>query len=509
MKQTLGRLFLLLLFLSITLFAEVVVSLKPQAIYRGDATTLVITVNGENIEFPTIDEINGTPIEGTSSSQSIQFINGNMTKRVSKSYSFRPTHSMTIPSFEVKVDGKSVKSKELRVEVLKPTASKNGEPFVVELRVDKSSVYVGEAIDLAVKFKYKIDAHAQKVQLGEPKLEHFWIKKVDKVEQGREGDYIVETSHYQLFPQKSGAYNIEPLEALIGQRSRTQRGGVFNDPFFNDSFFGQPLRWKKIYSNALKLTVNALPNGVELYGDFKISTTVDKQKVHANRPVNLTVVVEGSGNIDDVKKFELDLDSAIVYADEPKVTSHQTQNRFTQKIAIIADQNLTIPSLTLTFFDKKSQQIKTVKSQPIQIEVTGGGEGLSQTVKIEVSPSSKLKRTPIEVKKELSEKPRVVIEKEAVWLKYLLLFLGFILGSGFTYLLLTFKNKESKKELDIVKAIRKAKDDRALFSLLLPYSKESEVVSKALNALEENIYKKAENKIDRELLMEFFEEPIG
>ena len=505
MKQILGKLFLLL-FLTVNIFAQVVGSVEPKAIYKGEATSFVISAEGNSVEFPTIDEINGTPIDGTSSSQSISMINGAVTKKISKSYRFRPMKSMTIPSFEVKVDGKTYHTEALKVEVVKPSASHNGEPFVLELNVDKKSVYVGEAIDLAVKFKYKMSANVEKVQLGEPKLENFWIKKVENVEHSREGEYIIETAHYQLFPQKAGAFELAPLEALIGQRSRNQRGGMFNDPFFNDSFFGQQLSWKKIYSNDVKLNVNPLPNGVELYGDFNIKASVDKHKVHANKPVNLAITVEGEGNIDDVKKFELDLDNAIVYADEPKVTSLQGSNVFSQKIAIIADQNFTIPSIELKFFDKKSKQVKTVKSKPIQVEVVGGEKRATQPAKIEMSPSSRVEIAPMEAKKETLSQPKVVVQKEAGWLKYLFMFIGFVLGTGFTYLLLTFKNREEKKEPNIVKAIRKAKDDRTLFELLLPHSKEGEVIAKALNQLEENLYKKANNKIDKELLMEFFEE---
>ena len=507
MKQILGKL-LFILFLSVNLFGEVLSSVQPQAIYKGEVTRFVISANGENIEFPVINEINGIPIEGSSSSQSIQVINGAVSKTISKSYSFRPTKSMTLPSFEVKVDGKSIKTEALKVEVIKPTASKNGEPFVVELKVDKPTVYVGEPIDLAVKFKYKMNADAEKIQLGEPKLENFWIKKVENVEQSQEGDYRVETVHYQLFPQKAGAYELQPLEALIGQKSRSQRGGMFNDPFFNDSFFGQQLSWKKIYSNGVDLTVNSLPNGLELYGDFSVKAEVDKRKIHANKPVNLTITVAGEGNIDDVKKFDLELDNAIVYADEPKITSLRERNVFTQKIAIIADANFTVPPLSLKFFDKKTQEVKTIQSKAIEIEVIGGGKGLMHASKIEMSPKEKV-ASSVETEKKVStitEKPLIVKEDERT--KYLYLLLGFILGAGATYMLVAFKKREPKKEHDMVKAIRKSKDDRALFELLLPYSKESEVIAKALNRLEENLYKGGKNKIDKEVLMEFFEEIV-
>ncbi len=67
------------------------------------------------------------------------------------------------------------------------------------------------------------------------------------------------------------------------------------------------------------------------------------------------------------------------------------------------------------------------------------------------------------------------------------------------------KNRVTKRESDIVKAIKKAKSDRELFNILLPYAKKDKIISNALNRLEENIYKSGKNKIDIEELMEIFE----
>lgn len=76
--------------------------------------------------------------------------------------------------------------------------------------------------------------------------------------------------------------------------------------------------------------------------------------------------------------------------------------------------------------------------------------------------------------------------------------------------ILLFKKKKEKKEVekDIVKAIKKAKNDKELFELLLPYSKKSEIITDVLNKLEENLYKNTKNKIDKNELMNFFEDEI-
>ena len=506
MKQTLGKitkLFLILIFTSFT-FAEVKVSITPSTVYKGDIVNFIITADGNSILFPKINEIEGNPIIGTSSSESISMINTNITRTTSKTYSFRASKSITVPSFIVKIDGKEYQTEELKLNVLKPTASKKGSEFMVELSLDKNESYVGEALTLSISFKAKQNARADQVQLGEPKLEDFWVKKKEKVTHSIEGAYVVQTLHYTLFPQKSGEYTIPAIETLVGKIAPRQRqsGGFFDDPFFNS--MTQQLHWQKVYSNSLKLKVNPLPNGLELYGNYQIQAKVDKQKVQANKPVNLSISVKGEGNIDDVKKFELDIPNVIIYADEPKISSKEVhgiyQGEFREKIALIADQNFTIPALELNYFDKVTKTVKTVRTEPIDIEVVGGSKtAISPASTIEVSPSQVIQAPK-------SVEPKVVIEKEDAYVKYLFLIIGFILGVVVMLLVNFFTKKEKRGEVNMVKMIQKAKDDRALFTLLLPYSKEDTRISNALNQLEENLYKKASHKIDREDLMEFFEE---
>ena len=380
MNQTLGKtikLFLILIFTSFT-FAEVKVSLSSSTVYEDSIVNFIITADGNSIVFPKINEIEGNPILGTSSSESISMINTNITRTTSKTYSFRASKALTVPSFIVQIDGEEYQTKELNLKVIKPTASKKGSEFMVELALDKNESYVGEALTLSISFKAKQNARADQVQLGEPKLENFWVKKKEEVKHSAEGEYVVQTLTYKLFPQKSGEYTIPAIETLVGkiQRRQRQSGGFFDDPFFNS--MTQQLHWQKVYSNSLKLKVNPLPNGLELYGNYQIQAKVDKQKVQVNKPVNLSISVKGEGNIDDVKKFEFDIANVIIYADEPKISSKEVhgiyQGAFKEKIALIADQNFTIPTLELKYFDKVTKTVKTVRTKPIDIEVVGGSK---------------------------------------------------------------------------------------------------------------------------------------
>ncbi len=56
---------------------------------------------------------------------------------ISRTYSFKPDRNVTIPQFKIEADGRIYETKELKVKVLEPQASRDGEPFVLEMGVDK------------------------------------------------------------------------------------------------------------------------------------------------------------------------------------------------------------------------------------------------------------------------------------------------------------------------------------------------------------------------------------
>ncbi len=500
-RQPLGRLAALLL-LPLFLFADVKENVDKTVLYEGDSVTYMITVSGDDIEFPTISEIGGNPIESTSGSQNVSIINGNYQKTVSKSYTFSPKASLDIPRYKVLVNGGVEMTKPLVVKVAKPSQDKSA-PVVLDIRLSKEHVHVGEMVRFDLVFKQKPNVPIYKLDIEEPKFEDFWVKKMPDVKEGIEGDYATKTYSYLLFAQKSGTLTIPSITANVGQLDQQRRRGL--DPFFNN-VFGQELRYTKVFSNAVTLTVDALPDDLELYGDFTIEAKVDKTTVAANKPLNLTVSVAGTGNIDDVKKYALDIDRAVVYANEPiikaRVEGEEYKGSFEQKIVIIADGNYTIPPLRLRYFDSSTQKEVVKETAPIAINVTGGVAKVSTfqsatEPKMEVSP---------EIKAEALVERAVAAQRP--WLELLYVAAaGFAIGVLFTWLMLRNRAECTPKKSvvkPIAQQIKKAKNDRELFELLLPYRKESTTIDRALSELEENLYRGAKHSIDKNILIKYF-----
>ena len=500
-RQLLGKLTALLL-LPLFLFADVKESVDRNALYRGDSVTYTIAVSGKDVEFPTIIEIGGNPIISTSGSQNISVINGDFQKTVSKSYVFTPKASLEIPSYKVLVNGGVEMTRAIAIKIVEPSQDKSA-PVVLDIHLSKEKVHVGEVVRFDLTFKKKPNVPVYKLDIDEPVFEDFWVKKLDGVQEGVDGEYTTRTHSYLLFAQRSGTLKIPSITANVGQLSQQRRSR--SDPFFN-SAFGQQVRYNKVFSNDVALRAEALPNGLELYGDFNINTKVDKTTVAANKPLNFTVSIDGIGNIDDVKKYSLDIEGAVIYANEPvikaRVEGEDYLGTFEQKIVIIADGSYTIPSLELHYFDSVSQKEVVKKSQPIEITVTGG---VAKVSTMQNSSDNK-----IELSQESTENPLAGNSGELAvgWMQLLYAAVaGFGIGGLFVWLMMRSRVESKPKKssvLPLEMQIKKTKNDKELFELLLPYKKESALIDTALVQLEENIYRGANNSVDKKELMKYF-----
>ncbi len=502
MKKILGNIIILLLF-SINLIASVSIKSDKTGFYPGESVNITITARGKDIKFPNLTDIAGYQIIGVANSSSTTIINGDVTNTKSKTYTITPEDTFTVPKLKVIVDEKEEWTNPLTIKKLKPTTSATKRAkYFVELKTDKKHLKVGESATVTVRFKIRSDIAVENVYLTPLKNGNFWIKKIGSENRYVDGMYDVIEQKYLLFAQKSGTFSVGPIKATMGFLVRQNMGGAFNnDPFFQQFF--QTIKYKDIYSNQIQITVEALPNGLEVYGDFEIFATVDKKKVYANKPVNLTIKILGEGNIDDIKKFDINIPNAVVYADEPKVKSYIKNGKyygeFSEKVAIIADRDFTIPAIKFTYFDKKSNKPITKETKPIDIKVIGATTQNTQNQPIIKEPIVQSKSPQINTK---------IIYKEKSKIDYLYLILSFLLGVIVTIIFVKISNKSKrrvKRDKPLEKMIFKAKTDKELYNLLLPYADKKEI-QKILDKLEENIYKQTKHKIDKNEILDILEE---
>ncbi len=489
MKRVLGKIALAILILNIELFAYVSATVDRATIYENDPLTLTLEASGEDIEFPNIDEIGGFSVLGRSEGRSITILNSSKSVKRELRLTFAPNRPVTIPSYSIKVNGQIEKTKPINIKVLKPQAAPDGASMQLIMRSSKKEVYVGEPFRFDLVFKQKQGVRIDDIRITPPSFENFWAEPINtKPIDGIDKDgYITKTFSYILFAQQSGSLDIPATVANIG--IRTARA----------SFFSSGLNYKKVYTDGVEILAKPLPNNIQVYGDFKLQSSIDKSKVKASRPINLKIMIEGYGNVDEIEKFEPVIDGALVYADEPKtegfVRNGRYYGKFTQNIAIILDKNSTIAPMEFKYFDSKTEKVVTKLTREYKIEVEGA---------IKQQPLHTQSMEPIKATEQTQSDSKNSYDIGALALSF---FLGFAIGALSLYLFLAYREDRTvkpKTEEPELKRLKQIKDDRSLLAFLLPYRHRDSAIDEALEILESNIYGRSKKEVNMEALVEYF-----
>ncbi len=488
--KNLGKI-LLLLTIFINFCFAVTAKISPKVVYTGDQTSLILSAQGEKVQFPRLKEIAGYKVTSQTITRNIINKKGKITKTLSKEYKFTPQKSFTVPAIEVEVDGKTQTSKPIKVNVKKESANKKG-AFIFTLQADKKEAYVGEPVNILFTFKKHLDVKLAEANFDTPTFHDFWAKPMKKEPPKIEGEYQIYRIHYLLFPQKEGTITIEPGRMDIGILQKRKRN------YFNF----ERVKWKSLFSNEISIDVKPLPAGADIYGDFKMSVTVDKNSTKANEPINLTITIKGIGNIDDIDEYKLDIPDAIVYADKPKreiFTNHKEElGKFTQKFAIVSDRNFTISPITFKFFSGDENKIKELKSDEFHIKVSGS-QIKTQTAHLEKKEDNKTSKV----------ETKIIYDKASYTKLTLFTIGGFLLGALSMFLLSMPKREKIEENLSLNKRIKKSKNDKELLWVLVPYVGKSKKIQDIISKLESNVYYNKSNKIDKKDLVKNIEEYLS
>ncbi|SFV55928.1 BatD [hydrothermal vent metagenome] len=439
MKNITNKIVKIALLLQLTLVSiwggSFVAKVNDTNIVAGDRVSLTLEAKGDDITLPKVGQVGDYPVESISTSMqsSLKMINGTTTRENIKrlNITFTPDKDMTIPPFEAQIDGVAMKSNPVDIKIVKSLAptSHKGDMVTLDMRVNQDQVFVGQPIELTVYFSESNRANLMKVEFQKPNFKDFFAKEIGGEKSYRKDNYIVHELKYVLIPKYEGNFTISPASARVAQRSQRR------DDFFG-TFFDTP-KWSRVVSNSLDIKVKPIPDGNELIGDFTIDATIDSESTKANKPVNLTVTIEGEGNLEDFDALNYEIDGVTIYSDDAKVQSHLVGDRlistYKKKFAFIADRDFTIPAKSFKVFDFKSGKSKTLNIKSFDIKVTGG-ENITPTV---VSSSTPATTKKVETPKsddssdevtELSDKPTDSIP--SIWMLIVSFLAGILVTLG-------------------------------------------------------------------------------
>jgi len=353
----------------------------------------------------------------TSSSTSTQIINGQVSTSVSYSYTyvFQPqnTGKLTIGGATITVNGKQYTSNAVTVEVQKdPVQTQNNprqnpyDPFAdfynqtqpqvsntkkeisnedlfIRVISDKTSVYKGEPINVAIKIYTKVDLIGVN-EIIFPAFDDFYAEEVESAtrlnfnrETFNSQTYNVALIRkYILYPRYTGNLKIESCEVDCEIRQAVSGGNNFWAQFYG---YYESVK-KKIKSPEININVKSLPPASDDFsgaiGTFNIKMSQSSDTVNINDAVTFKLILSGTGNFNMIempeivwpKEFEV---YEPVSSENTNVSSSGISGSKTWEFTVIPRYPgmFKLGKINFQYFDSPARQYKTISTQNINLAV--------------------------------------------------------------------------------------------------------------------------------------------
>jgi hypothetical protein len=384
----------------------------PEVVRVGQQFSISWAVNsgGGNFTAPSFGSFYKLMGPQTSYSSSTQIINGKVSRETSYSYVYylQPTKEgrFVIAPATFSYKGTTYRSDSLRIEVIGGNASQQnqantgqpnepeqipeaGDDIFVKLTLDRKDVYIGEHILATVKIYTRVDISGiseikypgfedfLKTDLETPPLTSLRRENVNGTIYGTG---VVQ--QFLLYPQIAGEVTIDPVRitALIQQKTGQ------SDPFFGDFFSTYTTVPKVIASLPITIRVRSLP-GVQppdfsgIVGNASIKASIDRDSVNVNDPVDLKLVLSGSGNLKIANTPEIKMPADVEVYD-PKVTDNlkngpsgtSGQKVFDYLLIPRHYGEFKIPPVTYSYFNVASKQYERITTPELRFYARKGSE---------------------------------------------------------------------------------------------------------------------------------------
>ena len=403
--------------------AQTLTGSAPSHVAAGEQFRLTYTINTQNVsdfragDIP--DELEVLIGPNRSMQSSYQMINGHTSSSSSITYTYivcaTKNGTFTIPSAHAVVGGKTIASNPLTIKVSGTPQSNNGggssrqrrqdeggeirdagsqisgSDLFIKVSANKKRVYEQEPILLTYKVYTLVGLTSLRGDM--PDLKSFYTQEVNLPSQK---SFSIETfngrpyktttwSQYVMFPQMTGKLQIPSItfEGIVVQQNRNI------DPF--EAFFNGGSGYvevkKKIVAPSIDIQVDPLPERPAGFsggvGHFTVSAQLNKTETKANDPVSLRITVSGAGNLKLIKQPQVDLPKDFdkyepKTTEKTKLTANGTEGSITYDILIVPRHqgHYEIPPVELVYFDTSANAYKTVKSEPLTLDVAkGSGSG--------------------------------------------------------------------------------------------------------------------------------------
>ncbi len=337
--------------------------------------------------------------------RSASFINGRPSVRLEMSFQVRPTRegSFTLPSWDITAGGMKLNVPAANLQVL-PTSQQDlirrererkeeqdrREAAFIEFDTSRPFLFEGETVPATVQlFLWNGLPVTQIEQAPVKDGDSFSITELRQPNQRRNvlrngKTYNVFSWSIGLTASMAGEHKLSFITA-IRVRVSNRRNNPFNNPIFNDPFFGFGREEGiTVQGNEMTMEVRSLPmKGRPLgfqgaIGTFTSESRIDTERVSMGDPVRLVFEISGTGNfaavpapeINSNQKFKIGPPSFSFEGNQ--ITKHEGKQSFEYIVTPLVAGLHEIPPIEFSYFDPIQESFVSASTLPHPLQVDRG-----------------------------------------------------------------------------------------------------------------------------------------
>jgi len=278
--------------------------------------------DGQNFRSPSFNDF--VILSGPSRAVSTTIVNGQVSKEMSFSYTLQPrrTGKFTIPPANIQVNGKTLRTQPVTLEVLEGQSDVTEEQkFFIEAIPSEKEAYIGQQIRLDYKLFTTVDIQNYNIT-EESDYVGFYTEDIQRPDTRTKREIIDGVQYITkviksiaLYPQQAGRLQVDPAVLQLGVVMEGRRSGSF--------FFGNEIKRVPFRTEALTIVVKSLPsnkpeNFSGAVGDFNVKAYVSRNTITTDDALTLTMIIEGDGDIKRIQAPAIKFPEAFeIY--EPKI----------------------------------------------------------------------------------------------------------------------------------------------------------------------------------------------
>lgn len=251
------------------------------------------------------------------------------------------------------------------------------EAFFIRVEVDKQKVYAGEQVT-ASWYLYTQNNLTNFEPMKYPDLKGFWKEDIEIATRLNFTNVVVKGIPYKkallvsyaLFPIKPGTATIDSY--------KLRATAIMSSAF---GVFGKPYTFTKV-NPPVKIEVLPVPTQNQpsdysgAVGTFDMKASVEKTTVAANEPFTFKVRFQGRGNAKQIEIPALNLPEGFEQYDTKSDSKFSKDGTSYKEFEILLiprkTGDLTIPALSVSFFNPNTRQFEKRTTQAIPLKVVAG-----------------------------------------------------------------------------------------------------------------------------------------